>query len=30
VVVNLEIEAVEEPSTVRWVDPIHGGDGGRS
>ena len=24
VVVNLEIEPVEEPSPVRWVDPIHG------
>ena len=23
VVVNLDIEAVEEPSPVRWVDPIH-------
>jgi uncharacterized RmlC-like cupin family protein len=23
VVVNLNIEPVEEPSTVRWVDPIH-------
>jgi uncharacterized RmlC-like cupin family protein len=23
VVVNLDIEPVEEPSTVRWVDPIH-------
>jgi uncharacterized RmlC-like cupin family protein len=24
VVVNLEIEPVEEPSPVKWVDPIHG------
>jgi uncharacterized RmlC-like cupin family protein len=23
VVVNLDIQAVEEPSPVRWVDPIH-------
>ena len=23
VVVNLDIEPVEEPSPVRWVDPIH-------
>jgi uncharacterized RmlC-like cupin family protein len=23
VVVNLDIEAVEDPSPVRWVDPIH-------
>jgi len=23
VVVNLDIEPVEEPSSVRWVDPIH-------
>jgi uncharacterized RmlC-like cupin family protein len=23
VVVNLDIQPVEEPSTVRWVDPIH-------
>ena len=23
VVVNLDIEPVEEPSLVRWVDPIH-------
>src|SRR6204780_4555101 len=25
VVVNLDIEPVEEPSPVRWVDPIHKG-----
>jgi uncharacterized RmlC-like cupin family protein len=24
VVVNLDIQPVEEPSPVRWVDPIHG------
>jgi uncharacterized RmlC-like cupin family protein len=24
VVVNLEIEPAEEPSMVKWVDPIHG------
>src|ERR1700751_5921034 len=23
VVVNLDIEAVEEPQTVKWIDPIH-------
>ena len=23
VVVNLDIEAVEEPSPVRWIDPVH-------
>jgi hypothetical protein len=23
VVVNLDIEPVEDPSPVRWVDPIH-------
>ncbi len=26
VVVNLDIEPVEEPSPVRWVDPIHAED----
>jgi uncharacterized RmlC-like cupin family protein len=26
VVVNLDIEPVEEPSTVRWEDPIHKGN----
>src|ERR1700743_1673032 len=26
VVVNLDIEPVEEPSPVRWVDPIHAQD----
>jgi len=26
VVVNLDIDPVEEPSPVRWVDPIHKGD----
>ena len=24
VVVNLDIDPVEQPSPVRWVDPIHG------
>jgi uncharacterized RmlC-like cupin family protein len=28
VVVNLDIEPVEEPSPVRWVDPIHAQDDG--
>ncbi len=28
VVVNLDIEPVEEPSPVRWVDPIHAQDAG--
>jgi uncharacterized RmlC-like cupin family protein len=28
VVVNLDIEPVEEPSPVRWVDPIHTQDDG--
>jgi uncharacterized RmlC-like cupin family protein len=28
VVVNLDIEPVEEPSPVRWVDPIHAQDEG--
>jgi uncharacterized RmlC-like cupin family protein len=26
VVVNLEIEAVEKPQNVAWIDPIHGRD----
>ena len=29
VVVNLDIEPVEEPSPVRWVDPIHKQTGSR-
>ncbi len=30
VVVNLDIDPVEEPSPVRWVDPIHEDTGPRS
>ena len=30
VVVNLDIEAVEAPTTVAWVDPIHAGPGGKT
>jgi uncharacterized RmlC-like cupin family protein len=30
VVVNLDIDPVEEPSAVRWVDPIHAGNEGKA
>jgi uncharacterized RmlC-like cupin family protein len=30
VVVNLDIDPVEEPSAVRWVDPIHAGNEGKT